>query len=259
MDGRNSFFLFKIFNKNSPFSAFLPSFTVAVSQLSRAFLHIYASLWSSPLPSILEAAEVIINDHLDGHFGYSAVHKRQLEGGCAKIFHQNTKPSDFSPLELPMNHQEWLVHLGHHHPLCEMTYSFVKATMDLHHRNNSKIFVAYDGRGNVNDYIERGGIFSSVLDKSAEFKNMRSDRKFVDMLLAIHSDFFMLNPRSTFSWQIYLVRLVLALPSVPILRNNDFYMQKVPDELQASGREGLWVSSTSTIAALLDVNQVEIR
>ena len=35
------------------------------------------------------------------------------------------------------------------------------------------------------------------------------DLKFVDMFVAIHSDLFILNPRSTFSWEIYLVRLCL--------------------------------------------------
>ena len=37
------------------------------------------------------------------------------------------------------------------------------------------------------------------------------DPLYVDALLAIHSDLFILNPKSTFSWMIYVVRVALAL------------------------------------------------
>ena len=37
------------------------------------------------------------------------------------------------------------------------------------------------------------------------------DPLYVDALMAIHSDLFILNPKSTFSWMIYVVRVALAL------------------------------------------------
>ena len=36
------------------------------------------------------------------------------------------------------------------------------------------------------------------------------DRKFLDLFLSIHGDFFLLNPRSSFSWQVYVVRVCLG-------------------------------------------------
>jgi hypothetical protein len=43
------------------------------------------------------------------------------------------------------------------------------------------------------------------------------DDQFVDLLVAMHSDLFIMNPKSTFSWQVYIVRVALALESVPRL------------------------------------------
>lgn len=245
----DSFFTFKLF-RDKTFEALLPPLSDrTMHDLSMHFLRVYASLWCCPHKKILQAVEFIISTHLDGNFAYSSVHKRQLEGGCSKILASNTKPTDFSPRQLPMDHAEWSQSLVHAHPLCEMTYSFVRSTLELNRRNNSKIFVAYDGRGGIEDYKQHDCVFSSVLDDSNAFRAIPYDRKFVDMLMAIHSDFFVLNPRSTFSWQIYLIRLLLSLPSVPVIKNNDFYMQRA-DEMAASKRD-VWVSWTSTLNALM--------
>ena len=47
-------------------------------------------------------------------------------------------------------------------------------------------------------------------------------KKFLDLFLSIHGDYFLLNPRSSFSWQVYVVRVCLgtfyaALITVPTL------------------------------------------
>jgi hypothetical protein len=76
------------------------------------------------------------------------------------------------------------------------------------------------------------------------------DFKFVDMFVAIHSDLFILNPRSTFSWEIYLVRLCLGLLSVPVVRTNDLYLRKLPEE-EVVPNGMLWVSWTSVVDAFL--------
>jgi hypothetical protein len=245
----DSFFAFKLF-KDPMYQPLLPKLSdQTVNEISLFFLQVYASFWCCPHKKILQAAEYIVTQHLDGHFQYGAVHKRQLEGGCSKVLQANSKPSDFSPRQLPMQHPEWSGNLAQHHPLCEMSYSFLSETLALNGRNNSKVFVAFDGRGGIQDYVDsKRAVFSNVLDESHAFQQLSVDRKYVDMLVAIHSDFFLLNPRSTFSWQIYLVRLCLALPSVPILKTNDFYLQSA-DEMK--GR-GLWVSWWSAMAALMD-------
>lgn len=249
-----SFFAFKLF-QDPRYAALLPPMSEhTVHELSLHFLRVYSALWCCPQRRLLQAVEYIVLNHLDGNFGYASVHKRQLEGGCAKIMSTNTKPTEYSPRQLPMTHPEWSGNLAHAHPLCEMTYSFVRSTLEINHHNDSFFFVAYDGRGSVEDYKAAQCVFSNVLDNSNALRQ-GVDRKFVDMLVAMHSDFFVLNPRSTFSWQIYLVRLVLSLPSVPIVRGNDLYMQKVPEELAAAKR-GLWVSWTSTMNALMGPDEM---
>ena len=45
------------------------------------------------------------------------------------------------------------------------------------------------------------------------------------MLVAMMSQLFVLNPRSTFSWEIFVVRECLGLPSLPVLRTKDLYVQ----------------------------------
>ena len=51
----------------------------------------------------------------------------------------------------------------------------------------------------------------TLLSQSQEDLPSNVDPLYVDALLAIHSDLFILNPKSTFSWMIYVVRVALAL------------------------------------------------
>jgi hypothetical protein len=225
-----------------------------ISELSLHFLQVYAALWSSPQRKLLAATEYFIYHFLDGNFKYNSVHKRMLEGGCSNILASNTKIHDYSINELPMNHPEWNNNLRKNHPLCEMSYSFVTETFKMHHRENSKLFVAYDGLGNCNEYVAGGSVFSSVLKNHPEV-HVDLDYKFLDMFLAIHSDFFIMNPRSTFSFQIFLVRMVLSLSSVPMVKNNDFYLQRVPEDLIANKRD-LWVSWSSVMDVMLQNDSI---
>jgi hypothetical protein len=253
-----SYFLFKLFHDNN-YIKYLPSMDNSlIGELSLHFLKVYASLWSNPLSEIRSASEWIINHHLDGTFRYTSVHKRQLEGGCNKIMAHVTKPrEDFSPTELPLDRPEWSGNLNRNHPLCSMPLELVLDTQVLHHRNGSKIFVAYDGAGDVDSYRRHGAVFSNVLEQrhhapvATSKMDSKAKVKFVDMFVAMHGDLFVLNPRSTFSWQIYLIRVCLALQSVPVVRTNDMFMQKLPEEL-VLGNRTMWVSWWSVIEAYLE-------
>lgn len=246
----DSFFTYKLF-RDPVYRDFLPAYNDdTVSELSMHYLQVYASLWCCPTRKLLLAAEHVIQNHLNGNLQYAAVHKRQLEGGCSKIMGYVTKPSDYSPHEIAMQIPDWNQNLVRNHPLCEMPLIFVAETMKLNHRNQSLLFVAFDGRGNIQDYLSFGAIFTNNVPESKQWSSQHLDPKFVDMLVSIHSDFFILNPRSTFSWQIYLIRLCLSLPSVPVIRTNDLYMQKVPEDLVIANRS-MWVSMTSVVDVLL--------
>ena len=49
------------------------------------------------------------------------------------------------------------------------------------------------------------------------------DRKFLDLFLSIHGDFFLLNPRSSFSWQVYVVRVCLGTLMI-VIDYGSFYI-----------------------------------
>jgi hypothetical protein len=171
-------------------------------------------------------------------------------GGCSKIMGAKTSKSDYSPLELPMLDTAWNNNLVRNHPLCDMTGSFINNTIKMHRLTMNKLFISFDGRGDVRDLSSMGAVFSSILDTSKNSYLMAVDKKFLDMFLAMNSHFFVLNPRSTFSWQVYLIRLCLGLESVPILKNKDVYTS---DEQDYGGVKGLWVSWSSVVEAYNEI------
>jgi len=245
----DSFFAFKLFqDEKQPYlKIFPPLSNVTIMELSTHFLRVYAGLWCCPQESIVEAATWLIDSYLSSDVNFTAVHKRGLDGGCNKLLSENTHVADFEGTGLPMHSHEWSGNLHHGHPLCEMSLPFVNHTMQLHSRAHTKIFVAFDGVGDVALYRKHHAVFSGVLEK--HHAHSRLPRKYLDMFLAMHGGFFIMNPRSTFSWQIFMIRVCLDLPSVPILKNNDVFLQKVPEDLIA-GHRPLWVSWMSVMEAL---------
>jgi len=278
-----SFFAFKLANQ----PIFAPLFYIdsktpteseipfkAIEELTLFYLTVYTSLWSHPKHSIVKASKWVIENHLQGNFRYASVHKRTLEGGCSEIFMRATKVSDFSSSELPMDHGEWTGRLHKSHPLCVMSESFVTSTMNLHNRSSeqTKVFVAFDGAGDIHDYKRNpNAVFLDVLndyhepdittstpitDVSLSTRGRRRDLRhhssggdhmFIDMFIAMQSDLFIMNPRSTFSWQIFVIRACLSLQSVPVLWNQDLFM-----EVRESQRP-LWVSWKTIQSALVDL------
>jgi hypothetical protein len=280
--------------KSSSASTFLDSSLASplINELSKHFLSVYSGLWCCPTKKLLLLTEFFLSYYMKGSLGYTSVHKRQLEGGCAKVLASVTKPSDFSSKEIPINHPDWTTNsLSKFHPICEMTVSFIQEVLALNHRNSgnlSNVFIAYDGRGDISSYEKANIMFShslsnllfsstssssSISDLSVphndlsshlfhkvktavtDEKTLKELLKYLDMLLAIHSEFFILNPRSTFSFQIYVIRVALGLQSVPVMRENDFYMQKVPEELISNNRS-LWVSWISVQQAAASIGDV---
>lgn len=164
-----------------------------------------------------------------------------------------TKPRDYSVYELPMYHTDWNTNLLRQHPLCEMRLNFVLEIMKLCNQTNTNLFVAYDGDGDISEYINYGAIFSKVLTEKHHDISIAS-LKYIDMLVAMHSNLFILNPRSTFSWQIYVIRVCLGLQSVPIIKNNDFFMQR-KWEIKVAKRPQ-WVSWTSVVSAYNSISNL---
>jgi hypothetical protein len=158
---------------------------------------------------------------------------------------------EFSPLQLPMNSSLWKENLALSHPLCDMRASFVVETMSLNHRNasNTHIFLAFDGRGDISDYESIGVVLSKHFTGNGA-DNMGTELKFLDMFVAMHSEFFVLNPLSTFSWEIYIIRVCLGLESVPVMQTRDIYfMTSVWYAYYKRRATDGWVSYTSIVDA----------
>ena len=256
----NALFLYKVFRDppESPgISKLLPSLNGTrlegplLRSLASHFIRVYAALWASPVSLITNAGEMIIKNYLNNDLNYSSVHKRSMEGGCSKVLADSTSLSDFDASELPMGHHDWKANLRNNHPICDMSYEFVKDTLSKHGRpccNN--LFIAFDGRGNIDKYVAdnatiiRGPNFKNII---SEFK---SETKFLEMYLAIQGGFFIMNPRSTFSFEVFVVRTILGLESVPVLKSHDFFV-KSPGGI--SRDNPLWVTFLSIEETVLNI------
>ena len=251
IESRMAFFAFSLY-RDRAFSPLLPKYDEnLIKVLSSHFVRVYCALWSSPSQNIIDSTTYIISNYLDQSFNYSTIHKRTFGGGCSEKISRASKISDFSVKELPMDNREWKGDLKKSHPLCEMTGSFVTDALTMHEKQNNKLFVSTDGLSSVASLKPLGAVFSTVLDAS-EYPQL--NRKYVDMHMGIHGDFFILNPRSTLSWQIFLIRNCLKLHSVPILTNTDFYLQgKI--EYEGMHRDRLWVSFVSIVEAAYQLRE----
>jgi hypothetical protein len=153
-----------------------------------------------------------------------------------------TSIDDYNSSEVPMDAPEWKANLYRNHPMCDMTASFASSILQQHNRTHNMLFLAFDGRGGIEDYmavnatIIRGEEFAQVLD------SFRRETKFLEMFMAIHGDFFIMNPRSTFSFEVFVIREALGLISVPVLRSHDFYV-KNPRAIDV--KNPLWVTFSS--------------
>ena len=211
---------------------FLPPYSDAIlKEIAHTFLTVYSALWANPICNILDRSTALVLQKLeDPSLSYTAVHKRR-EGDCSRNMFSVFPTADFNPKQLPMNRPEWVTD---EHPLCHMNANFTMAVQQQHNRNETKFFVAFDGKGNVDDYLQIGGIFSTVLgvnetgigsdtSKAGWRPKRLEDNKFVDMFMSMHADFAILNPQSTYSLMIFVVRVVLGKESVPISHKTDIF------------------------------------
>lgn len=194
-----------------------------VLQVSNHFVQFYGALWAYPTRLVKDSVVSFVEKQF-GDFKYSSLHKRSLEGNCAKLLNGSILLSDFPPTQLAMDDASWRGNLSQTHPLCSMPPSFVVNTLKLNGRspNKGRIFVAFDGQNECEGLKSLGAVFTRPL-----LSNTTSDAllEYVDMGVAIHGDFFILNPRSTYSWTIFVVRAALGLTSVPVLPDHDFYLR----------------------------------
>eukprot|EP01038_Epipyxis_sp_PR26KG_P015465 gene15465-20866_t len=248
-----AFFIHRLY-RNNLYKQLLPALTVDLvnNQISKYFVRVYSLLWSHPLKSIISSATTIILESLQGNFNYMSAHRRLLEGQCYIIL--TSSDLIYNSNELPLYGLIWTnSNFTLHHPLCEMSVPFIKEVISLHQRNHTYVYIAHDGQGNLSDYNnpkERNPIF--VLSNPKNTSDL-FDWKFVDMLVAMNSDLFVLNPASTFSWEIFVIRACLGLKSIPIIKDNDIYMRK--SHAVRSHNKTFWVSWGSVLHYLQNTHE----
>jgi hypothetical protein len=239
IDAETSFYIFKVF-EDPPFKHQLPEYDQNImKEVSNHFIKVYAMIWSAPHIETVTAARYLIENHLGNTLKYTSVHKRSMNGACHSIM-KSTSIGDYSSDELPIGSREWS-HMPHRNPLCDMSPSFINDTVRMHDRQGNKIFISFDGNGDTSSLIAMGCVMQVTMDIEERFPTV--PLKYLDLFIAIHGDFFLLNPRSTFSWQVYVVRCILGLESVPVLRNNDYLIssRKESSELNKTGLVVTWL------------------
>lgn len=219
-----------------------------VKDMSMHFTIVYSLLWSSPKQNIIDACIALIKNKLNNALSFTAVHKRSMEGGCDKLMASETLLSEYDSSEIATDLEEWKGDLANGHPICIMSPTFISKTMTLngHNVDNEKIFVAWDGKGDVSSYKSKNMVFST--DENIDKEIL----KFVDMMIGMHSSLFIGNPRSTFSFQIYVIRAILGLKSVPFMKSKDVYClhesayQEKKEKFHTGDKyDGRWVSYSS--------------
>ena len=126
------------------------------------------------------------------------------------------------------------------------------------------MYLAWDGKGSIDSYTSQEVDYVVSSDfranhdaaalKDAGISHSNTLLKFVDMYMAINADLFVLNPRSTFSFEIYAIRTILGLTSVPNLNDKDVYMLSEKEYMKrasagSEGWNGCWVSWNSLAEA----------
>ena len=172
-----------------------------VAELSRFYLRVYCALWSQPNESLRLATQQLIERHLDSAMRYSSVHKRGLDGGCNKVLADNTRLADYPSSQLSMGMSEWSGRLRHHHPLCAMSAAFARQTLALNNRSaDTKIFLAFDGQGDVSDYRLDGNavLLSAIPPLTSTLPSPSSSSSsstspppppmYIEMMVAMHGD-----------------------------------------------------------------------
>lgn len=130
--------------------------------------------------------------------------------------------SSFSSSENENHHYHGHNHVHSHNRSHGRDFGFGTTTWN-HSFQTHPIFLSYDGDGNIDDYISQKAILSSDLPSKYINSVGKKALRYVDMLIAMHGDLFVLNPRSTFSFQVFVIRSILGLDSLPIFEDRDVY------------------------------------
>lgn len=233
-----------------------------VKNMSYHFLLVYASLWGHlKQPFVAESCRLVASSFKEG-LNYVAVHKRNL----AKVVDSRMDEKDVDAIskQIPLSSRAWKAHSSK--ALCFMNASFIRDTVVYNGRKDmlsQPIFMAWDGQGESkdSDFFLSQGLKTILINSSQINKELlkledisRSQFELiVDKLVTINAGFSILNPASTFSFEIFIMRSILGLDSVPTPPTKDLYLQYRVEYEESTTRDwdGMWVSWKTIKQALI--------
>jgi hypothetical protein len=241
------FLIHLLLNRNYPF---VSEFSHAlVEEASEHFLIVHACLWAHPGNNITATAVDLMKRTFEG-LAFTSIHR--MHGTCTQITASRSKQNDYPSAEISMKQEHWSIG---EHPMCAMRLPFVRDIEALSNRTSLKngLFVITDVHEtnkaveNVSYSMEYGLGSNRHKDKSTAASIQRQQ---IAMFVSMNADFFILNPTSLLSWNIFLMRSLLGFDSVPVLLGRDIFFNPVP-----VGTDGLWVNWKSIIEASARLRQ----
>lgn len=211
--------------------------TRTVYDVSQHFLVIHGLLWSHPNHVVMKATLWIIDKKLSKELSYTSVHKRSFDNKCNEFLWRCKTPAFCFPhKDVDAVNTTWIRNTNH--PLCEMSMSFIAATQCLHRRCCEIIHLMYDGDGDTKEYIAAKPVITNenMVHKIIPKQESHDYLVLVDMFVSINSHLFILNPYSTFSFQVQIIRILLGLTSVPVTSTDIFF--RFPQRTN----DALWVN-----------------
>lgn len=197
--------------KYTDFAKDLPPLTeeLVLGSISDHNRQVAAALWGNVDPNLIRIAIQLIVGYMGGSLSFVAAHKRSFEGACFKIIN-HTDAFAIDAASFP-NPTKWISNPAKPpNHLCDMPLELIDDFCN-HLRNTErgceKIFLAWDGQGSAVEYgheAPKGG--RVVVGRGLLFQLHPELANFVDMFVCVVADVFIMNPLSTWSWNVAVPR-----------------------------------------------------
>ena len=227
------------------------------------YMGVLSALWADVRESYKTFALEQAQSLFGGEFEYSVVHKRSFEGTCHKEYAEKTNVErDFLPLIAHQSMVDSIVNDMHYmHPLCSMDPKWIVPLIQRKRKFvSADIYVLTDGQtddtlwaaraaasgtpmqvanstGLVNPNVVIGG--NSFIDKRQDSEGLNAVMS--DLWMAVLGrGIFIGSPRSTFSFQIFILRAILGnVVNLPLAMDFDLYFNiNVDKHWKAKGLNG---------------------
>jgi|MDTB01.3.fsa_nt_gb hypothetical protein len=209
---------------------------------------VMSALWARVAPEVLHLASAVIGAGFDSKLRYHSVHKRGFEGTCTQGY-----------VVMPVKGTKYT---GQgEHSLCSLSPAYTRTLF----RDRAPLYLASDQQGSDQAWLDDKesvvgwAVQNEILDKPHDTENAEpatygyTVQAAVDVLVStLGSGDFMGQPRSTFSWQIEILRACMGKKSVPLggMNETDIYYRSTLGDEKEGVPPGGWVTRDSFWTAL---------